>query len=53
MSAPFWVYELAAAFWAAVGEEEDFPRRLRPAIARALPLTVVSLSRLRVLGMEA
>jgi hypothetical protein len=48
MSAPFWVRDLADRFWSAAGGEEGFPRDLRRPIAWALPLSVVSLPRLRV-----
>jgi hypothetical protein len=48
MSVPGWVAELAAAFWAAAGGPEPIPRGLRRPLARALPLSVVLLPRLRL-----
>jgi hypothetical protein len=45
---PFWVAELAAAFWAEAREIETFPRNLRRPIARGLPLAVVLLPKLTV-----
>jgi len=48
MNVPVWAAELAASFWAAVGEPEPFPRNLRNAIARTVPLTIVSLPNLRI-----
>jgi hypothetical protein len=48
MNVPLWADDLARAFWREVGAEEPFPRELRRPIARVLPLTVVSLPRLRV-----
>jgi hypothetical protein len=53
MSIPLWVYETAAAFWADAGEQEQFSRNLRKAIASALPLTVVLLPKLRVTRVGA
>lgn len=53
MSMPLWVGELAESFWERAGEREPFPRALRRAVARALPLTVVALPRLRLAGIEA
>src|SRR5947209_7799628 len=47
MITPFWVQELASAFWAEAGDEA-FPRSLRAPMARALPLSIVSLPDLRV-----
>ncbi len=44
---PLWVAELADAFWEAAGMREPFPRALRRPIARALPMVVVTLPRLR------
>lgn len=52
MSSPLWVTETAEAFWAEVGEPEQFPRNLRQPIARALPLAIVSMPRLSVAGVE-
>ncbi len=43
-----WVAELAAAFWKDAGGPEPFPRWLRSPIARALPIMLVYLSRLRL-----
>lgn len=40
------VADLARWFWEAAGEPEPFPRELRRAIARALPLGIVELPRL-------
>ena len=48
MSTLLWVVEAAAAFWAAAGGPEPFPRTLERAIIRALPLSIVPLSRLSV-----
>lgn len=45
---PLWVGELADAFWEAAGMREPFPRALRRPIARALPMAIVSLPRLRL-----
>jgi hypothetical protein len=53
MSVPLWVAELSDAFWAAVGQSEPFPRDLRPSIARALPVAVILLPRLRLGGVRA
>lgn len=53
MSVPLWAIEMAAAFWRDAGGEEDVPRGLRRPIAIALPLTVVSLPRLRLAGIDA
>src|SRR4051794_24155656 len=47
MSVPFWIIELAAAFWETAGMREPFPRGLREPIARALPLVLIWLPRLR------
>jgi hypothetical protein len=49
---PLWVSEAAGEFWAAAGGEEGFPRELRGPIARALPLAVVLLPRLRVSAVD-
>jgi hypothetical protein len=43
-----WVADLAERFWVSVGEAEAFPRSLRYAIARSLPITLVYLPRLRL-----
>lgn len=53
MSPPLWVAEAAEAFWIAAGEPEPFPRNLRRAIARSLPVTMVLLPRLSVSAAEA
>jgi len=53
VSASLWVIETAERFWEAAGEEEPFPRDLRRAVAYALPLTVVTLPRLRVHAVDA
>jgi hypothetical protein len=48
VNVPFWVAELAAAFWAEASEPEEFPRELRRPIAQAVPLTVVLLPKLTI-----
>jgi IrrE N-terminal-like domain len=53
MSAPPWVAELARSFWAEAGLVEPFPRELRRAVARALPVSLVLLPRLRLDGVRA
>jgi hypothetical protein len=50
---PLWVSEAAAGFWAEAGGEEPFPRELRRPIARALPLALVLLPRMRVSAVDA
>jgi hypothetical protein len=52
MSVPFWVSELASAFWTKAGGPEPFPRTLRRAIARALQLTVVLLPKLSITAVR-
>lgn len=52
MSVPLWVAETAESFWITAGEPEPFPRNLRRAIARALPLTIVLLPQLSVRAAE-
>jgi IrrE N-terminal-like domain len=52
MSAPFWVHDLAERFWRQAEMDEPFPRSLRRPIARCLPLSVVSLPRLRVSAID-
>ncbi len=52
MNSPAWVIEAASVFWHQAGEVEEFPRSLRAAIAFSLPVTVVSLPRLTVAGMN-
>lgn len=53
MSVPLWVIETAERFWEDAGEQETYPRALRGPIARALPLAVISLPRLRVSCIDA
>lgn len=53
MTMPLWVWETARDFWAAAEESEAFPRDLRVPVARALPVTVVLLPRLRVATVDA
>src|SRR5207244_1995423 len=53
VSLPLWVAELTGAFWSEAGEEAPFPRNLCRPIARALPVAVVSLPRLRLGGVRA
>jgi hypothetical protein len=53
MSAPLWVAELVRRFWAEAGSVESFPRNLRRPIARALPVALVLLPRLRLDGVRA
>lgn len=48
MTLPFWVTDLAEGFWAAAGMREPFPRLLRCAATRALPLGLVFLPGLRL-----
>jgi hypothetical protein len=52
VSVPFWAADLAERFWEEAGDPGPFPRDLRRPIARALPLSVVSLPRLRVSGLH-
>lgn len=52
MSIPFWVTDLAAAFWANAGEVEAFPRNLRRPITRGTQLAVVAMPRLRLLAVR-
>jgi hypothetical protein len=47
-----WVWETAEAFWREAVDVEPFPRDLRGPIARALPVTVVLLPRLRVAAVD-
>jgi hypothetical protein len=42
MNVPWWVAELAAAFWREAGEPGPFPRDLRGPILRAFPLAVLA-----------
>lgn len=53
MTMPLWVTETAELFWAMVGEQEDPPRDLRVSIAKALPLSIALLPRLRVSTIDA
>lgn len=53
MNAPFWVTELAAAFWDEAGEPAPFPRDLRPVIVSTLPLSMVELPALTVGAVRA
>jgi len=46
--APLWTQQMAAAFWQTAGAPEPFPRRLRLAIHRVLPLRVRGLPGLRL-----
>jgi hypothetical protein len=48
MSLPVWCADLSARFWAAAGDPPPFPRDLRPAIAGAVPVTVLEISALCV-----
>jgi hypothetical protein len=48
VNVPLWAAELAAQFWAEVGEIEPFPRRLQRSILRALDLSIVLLPQLRL-----
>lgn len=48
MSVPLWVAELVQSFWAEAGSVEAFPRTLRRSIARALPVSIILLPRLRL-----
>lgn len=52
MSVPPWVAGLTYAFWADAGSVEPFPRGLRRSVARALPVSVVLLPRLRLDGVR-
>ncbi len=52
MSPPQWVGELAAQFWVDAGGPAPFPRDLRPAIAWALPVSVVPINELRVAAID-
>ena len=44
MSTPLWVWELASDFWSSVGKLEPFPRQLRSAATRALPVRILSFA---------
>jgi hypothetical protein len=48
MSLPVWCAEASARFWAAAGDPPPFPRDLRPAIAGAVPVSVLDLPDLSV-----
>ncbi len=53
MSVPLWVAELVRAFWTEAGSVESFPRSLRRAVARALPVSLVLLPQLRLDSVRA
>jgi hypothetical protein len=53
MNVLLWVAELANDFWTESGTVEAFPRDLRRAVARALPVSVVLLPRLRLDGVRS
>jgi IrrE N-terminal-like domain len=53
MSVPLWVAELVRSFWTEAGSVESFPRELRRPIARALPVSIVLLPRLRLDSVRA
>jgi hypothetical protein len=53
MSTQPWVAELVRAFWAEAGSVETFPREVRRSIARALPVSIVLLPRLRLDSVRA
>ncbi|MBI1915576.1 MAG: ImmA/IrrE family metallo-endopeptidase [Planctomycetes bacterium] len=53
MSTPLWVWELASDFWSLAGKPEPFPRQLRSAVSRALPVRILSITGLRVAGVLA
>ncbi len=53
MNVPAWVTELVRSFWSEAGSREPFPRVLRRAILRALPVSIVLLQRLRLDGVRA
>jgi hypothetical protein len=53
MSTPLWVAEVVQTFWKDAGSVEPFPRELRRPVARALPVSVVLLPRLRLEGVCA
>lgn len=48
MIASLWPQQVAAAFWQLVGAPEPFPRSLRAAVHRVLPLRVRALPNLRL-----
>jgi hypothetical protein len=53
MNVPVRVAELAQTFWKDAGSVEAFPRELRRPIARALPVSIVLLPRLRLDSVRA
>ena len=53
MSPPLWVWELASDFWSDAGTPEPFPRQLRGAATRVLPVRILSVAGLRVAGILA
>jgi hypothetical protein len=48
VNVPLWAFELARVFWVRAKANEPFPRNLRRAIARAVPLSIVLLPKLSV-----
>lgn len=52
MSVPLWAAESVRDFWADAGAEEPFPRALRRAVARAVPVSLVLLPCLRLDGVR-
>lgn len=52
MTPPLWVTAAAEAFWREAGELEAFPRELRRPLARALPVGLVLLPRLRLRAVD-
>lgn len=52
MTLPLWVAAAAEAFWQEAGEPESFPRELRRPLARALPVGLVLLPRLRLRAVD-
>ncbi len=52
MKVPLWVLESAAVFWQEAGTIEPFPRELRGSISRALPLSVIYLSKISVAAVH-
>jgi hypothetical protein len=53
MSVPLCVAALVRGFWVEAGSVESFPRELRRPIARALPVSIVLLPRLRLDSVRA
>lgn len=52
MITPLWVAELADHFWDQVGEQEPFPRWLRSAMTKALPLSIVEEAPLSIVSLN-